>query len=223
MLFISKLINFIKPRLLHFRVKSTTFTIVTNNCWGAHIYQKLDIPYQTPFIGTFIAPACYLKLIDNFRWYMSQPLVFIESSRHEHINHYRAQEELDYPIGLLGGDVEIQFLHYTSKEDAANKWARRLARIAPNDTNLFFKFCDREKCSIEQIKAFDMARIQNKVCFVSQPVPATRSTVWIPESEATQVVDGLRLSLISPQYFDAANWLKGGSGKPTWWRPFNSI
>lgn len=85
------------------------------------------------------------------------------------------------------------------------------------------KFCDREHCSTEQIEAFDLANIQNKVCFVSQPMPAIKSTVWIPNSEATQVVDGLKLSLISPQYFDAANWLNGGSGKPKWWRTLNSI
>ncbi len=75
---------------------------------------------------------------------MKQPLTFVTVSRHEHINVYRTQKDLDYPIGLLGDNVEIQFLHYHSEADAMEKWNRRLQRVAKNDEDLFFKFCDRE-------------------------------------------------------------------------------
>lgn len=216
-------IRAVKDKLLNFRCKRDAFTIVSNNCWGAHIYQHLDIPYQTPFIGTFIAPDCFLQLMANFRWHMAQPLTFISASRHEHINLERVQKGLNYPIGLLGESIEIQFLHYHSEEDAREKWNRRLKRVARHDADIFFKFCDRELCSEDQIAVFDGIAAEHKVCFVSKPMPNIKTAVWIPESESHQVVDGLKLSHISPRYFDAANWLNGGSGKPRWWRPLNSI
>ena len=200
--------------LLHKRLDKKDFTLITNNCWGAHIYQQLGRPYQTPFIGTFLAPDCYLNLIRDTEGYLSQPLAFIEHSRHSHINQYRASKKLNYPIALLGSDVEIQFLHYKNEAEALDKWCRRLSRVVGNNDSFFYKFCDRELATSEHIQLFELAPLKSKVCFTSKPFPLLQSTVWIPESEETQVVDGLMLSSISPKYFDAAGWVNGGNGKP---------
>src|SRR5678810_1052541 len=109
-------------RALRARLRSRVFTVVSNNCWGAHIYQRLGQPYQTPFIGVFFAPECYLILVSRFRWFLSQPVRFLDRSRHEYINALREERKLRYPIGCLGGDVEVQFLHYAAENEAAEKW-----------------------------------------------------------------------------------------------------
>jgi uncharacterized protein (DUF1919 family) len=207
--------------LLKKRLGSQNFSIISNNCWGAHIYQHVEIPYQTPFIGTFLTPDCYLKLAANFRDYINKPLTFVPSSRHVHLNAYRTEKELNYPIGLLGEEVEVHFLHYHSQADAIDKWNRRLQRLTKDDNKLYFKLCDHEPCTTDQIAAFDKLPLKNKVCFLARPLQNMKHAVWIPSSQGERVVDGLVLSSISPEYFDAANWIKGGSGKPKWWKRLN--
>jgi uncharacterized protein (DUF1919 family) len=56
-----------RRQLLRMRVHDPEFTIVSNNCWGAHIYQNLGEPYRTPFVGLFLAPECYLRLLKRLR------------------------------------------------------------------------------------------------------------------------------------------------------------
>ena len=206
----------IRRRLFRARVRNRDFTIVTNNCWGAHIYQGLGEPFRTPFIGLFLAPECYLRLLERLRWYLEQPLEFVGASRHEYVNRFRREKGTSYPIGVLGGDVELQFLHYASEDEARDKWSRRVARVPPDDDRIFVKFCDRDGCTPEQIAAFDRLPWRHKVCFVSRPMPELESTVWIPESDGPTVPDGLQLSRISPRYFDAAGWINGQGGRSRW-------
>ena len=214
-----RLTEALSKRALCVRLKSQIFTIVSNNCWGAHIYQNLGQPYQTPFIGIYFAPECYIVLLSRFRWFLDQPIHFVDRSRHDYVNAYRKKENLHYPIGCLGGEVEVQFLHYASESDAIEKWNRRLKRVCSDDSKLFFKFCDRDGCTSGQLAAFDQVPFQNKVCFVSRPATHLRSAVPIPSLHENQVPDGLTLSRISPRYFDAAGWINGSDGRPRWWQP----
>lgn len=209
----------LRRHTLRARLRTRDFTVVSNNCWGAHIYKCLGEPYRTPFVGLFLAPACYVTLVPRLRWYLGQPLRFLERSRHEHINAFREEKKLRYPIGCLGGEVEIQFLHYESETEAAGKWSRRVERMSSDDSRLFFKFCDREPCSPAQLAAFDSAPVAHKVCFVAKSSPHLRSAVWIPGLCDGQVPDGLQLSRISPKYFDAADWINGADGHPRQWVP----
>jgi uncharacterized protein (DUF1919 family) len=210
-----------KRKVTQARVRRRDFTIVSNNCWGAHIYQSLGEKYRTPFIGVFLAPACYVNLVPRFRWYLDHRIRFIERSRHEYINSLREERRLFYPIGCLGGDIEIQFLHYESEAEASDKWHRRVERMSRDDSRLFFKFCDRDNCSPAQLAAFDATPAAHKVCFVSKPLTHLTSAVWVPGSSDGQVPDGGQLSRISHKYFDAASWVNGFDGRPKWWLPAN--
>lgn len=204
---------------LKMRLRSRDFTIISNNCWGAHVYQWSGMEYQTPFIGLFLVPECYLRLLSNLRFYLERPLVFRNRSRHAHLNLLREQRHLHYPIGCLNDEVEIHFLHYETPLEASEKWSRRVKRVHPHDDQLFIKFCDYNWgcrypwCSDAQIAEFDRLPFRNKVCFVGRPMPEIRSAVWIPESRHDGFVpDGLVLSGLSPKYFDAAGWIKGTNG-----------
>jgi uncharacterized protein (DUF1919 family) len=215
----NQIVASIKTSTVRARIQKRDFTIVSNNCWGAHVYQLLGKPYTTPFVGVFVPPDCYIRLISRLRWYLAQPMRFVDSSTYDYVNAFRAQQALDYPIGCLGEDVEIQFLHYSSEEDATEKWNRRVQRITTDDSRLFFKFCDRDGCSSTQIAAFNALPLTNKVCFVSKPYPDLECAVCIPSCGDGQVPDGLQLSRISPKHFDTAGWICGSSTKPRWWTP----
>ena len=112
--------------LLRCFVGDTNFTIVSNNCWGAHIYQALRMEYRTPFVGLFIPPKSYLDLLRRFDYFIRSDLTFTNESRVASVNRWREREGLSYPIGLLDGQVEVHFQHYTGAEDQArSKWQRR--------------------------------------------------------------------------------------------------
>lgn len=112
-------------------------TIISNDCFGGEVYQSLGIPYNSPFIGLMLMAPCYINLLKNLDHYMSQDLVFIRKSKYKKIN--KLQSKIgQFPIATIGGDVEIQFLHYHSEQEAYEKWTKRKERI--DKENLFVKF-----------------------------------------------------------------------------------
>ena len=70
---------------------------------------------------------------------------------------------LIYPIGKLGNDVEIHFLHYKSETEAQEKWNRRLKRM--NFNNILFKFSDNDMSNLKLIKCLAMDKIIAKYFF----------------------------------------------------------
>jgi uncharacterized protein (DUF1919 family) len=212
----------ISRRVLRSLIQDREFTIVSNNCWGAHVYQRLGISYRTPFVGLFLMPEDYLRLLQRLRWYLGQPLTFQQRSRHASITALRERIGRQYPIGCLD-EVEIQFLHYESNQEAAQKWGRRVARVVDRDERIFVKFCDREGCTDEQLSAFDRLPYTNKVCFVAKPAGHLQSAVWIPESTGDSVPDGLRLASLSPRYFDAVAWINGHVTSSRWPRLLRAV
>ena len=99
--------SFILKRQVH----NTNFTIIANNCWGSRIYQELGFKYNTPFVGLFFVAPCYIRLLGNLDYYLASDLQFVNQSK------YRIfQKTKDYPIGLIGKDVEIHFRHHQDAE-----------------------------------------------------------------------------------------------------------
>jgi uncharacterized protein (DUF1919 family) len=196
------------------RLRNTNFTIISNNCWGGEVYRELSLPYQTPFVGLFLFAPCYIRLLNNLRAYLEGTLAFTRVSRYEFANQQRDQGIWNcYPIGLLDDDIEIHFMHYSSDSEAREKWFRRLKRINWNTSNVFLKFCDRGLCTEQLIAEFDKLNFTQKVCFTSKNYPELKSSVWIEECKNEPcVVDGASLYRVGRKYFDAIDWLNGGSG-----------
>ena len=186
------------------------FVIVSDNCWGGQIYQWLDKPYNTPFVGLGIYGDCYIKLLANFDYYMGLDLMFKPQceTKHPHI----FKEEY-YPMGILG-DIEIHFVHYASEEEAAKKWLRRTNRMLEvrNKDNFFFKLCNDWKDDCQYYKQFHAMPYKNKVSFVPDDKHcfADPSHISVHERHRTnksQVPNGVGLFKISFLYFDLAKWL----------------
>jgi uncharacterized protein (DUF1919 family) len=200
--------------LLRWLVGDLEFSIVSNNCWGAHVYQVLDLPYRTPFVGLFIPPKSYLNLLQNFDDCMRSDLEFVSQSKLESFNSWRHKERLTYPIGLLCGRVEIHFLHYGSEAEVQAKWQRRCARLVDDPQRLFFKFDDRDSATCDDIEAFCRLPYGHKVCFTAHAV--SRPTVLAPAEPGTgHVIDGESLGQISYRHFNTLRWL---STRPGWLR-----
>ncbi len=197
------------------RLKNKNFTIISNNCWGGEVYRDMGLPYQTPFVGLFLFAPCYIRLLNNLEGYLEGELTFAKTSRYEFANQQRKEGIWEfYPIGLLGDDIEIHFLHYSSDSEAREKWSRRLERVSWKQGNIFFKFCDRGLCTEQHIAEFDGLDFTHKVCFTSKSYPDLKSTLWIKECRnEPYVVDGGMLYRVCRNYFDVIDWLNRGSGQ----------
>ncbi|MGC1633675.1 MAG: DUF1919 domain-containing protein, partial [Gelidibacter sp.] len=136
-----RLLKVIKRR----RFRNLKFAIVSNNCWGGEVYEKYSKEYNTPFIGLFLKAPDYIRLVENFNYYINQEIIFFDN-----VN-------VDYPVGKLD-DIEIYFMHYENQAIAKEKWDRRMKRFIKfsNDypDKVFFKMCDREDGNLDILNRF---------------------------------------------------------------------
>jgi uncharacterized protein (DUF1919 family) len=201
------------------RLAATDFTIISNNCWGSALYPQLGKPYLTPFVGLYLKPACYLKFLADWRSMLRFPMSFVSRSVYDDVNLNREKSGEFYPIGIIGDNVEIQFLHYKTEMEAREKWHRRAARVVRDDKRVFVKFCDHDQPSLAQIRAFGNLPFEHKVCFVAVPHPDVQSAVLVPGYEREgRVTDGFRLFTECGRVFDMVSWLNGGTGRLSFWQ-----
>jgi uncharacterized protein (DUF1919 family) len=189
-------------RLQRARLRNKDFTLISNDCWGAEVYKYFNLPWNTPFIGLFFMAEDYLRLVANLRHYMGSELIFVQESRHAVVNAMRVRNP--YPIGLLGGEVEIQFLHYHSEQEAREKWARRTARM--NWDRLVFKFdASKDQATVEQAQQFDKLPYK-RLILLKQPIPGLNFGLVIPNYSP----DGLKQFNAAMPEFDLVHWLNTG-------------
>lgn len=193
------------------RLRNRTFCVVSNNCWRSTIYQDLGFEYNTPFVGLYFYSPCYIRLLSNLSYYLSQSVEIIETSRYPVANEIRARRY--FPTGLLGKDVEIRFLHYKTPQDALEKWDRRRGRMDSN--NLFVAFSDVDLFEDRFLDQFEASSFEHKVFFTSRNIH-TPSAVCISEHANQPDVGNLYTeSYLSKRHFDVVDWLNGGTGRPT--------
>jgi uncharacterized protein (DUF1919 family) len=101
-------------------------TLVSDNCWGLGVYKKINIRYNSPFVNLFIYTDNYIKLLKDFKKYISYKL---------EVRNFKDKES-EYIVGNLD-DIELYFSHYKNKEKCYKDWNRRLERI--NYDNILFK------------------------------------------------------------------------------------
>ncbi|MBQ7968410.1 MAG: DUF1919 domain-containing protein [Clostridia bacterium] len=144
-------------------ISNTDFSIICNNCWAGYVYRRFGLSYLSPTVGLYFFPEDFLKLCSDVKGYMEKPLEFISYSESKYKEIIEQRKQTQVPIGRLG-DIEIIFLHYPTREEAAEKWQRRANRI--NYDNLIFKFSKMNFCTDEHLKQFDELDVRKKICFV---------------------------------------------------------
>ncbi len=144
---------------------NSSFTIISNNCWGGHVYRYFNAPYDSPTIGLFIFSEDYIKFISDIKHYLSLELKFITAEESKFRKTLEARRETHVPIGVLE-DVEIIFLHYKSQDEAREKWNRRKARI--HWDNIVYKMTEQNLCSLEHLKTFEALPLERKFVFTSE-------------------------------------------------------
>ena len=146
------------------RLKNRDATIISSNCNGEYMYYDMKLRFLSPTINLSFDMNDYVKLLENLRWYMEQPITPYQDNR------------FDYPCGMLG-DIEIRFNHYKTFEEAVAKWEERKQRI--NWDNLYIIAIDGDDCTEESLHRFDNLPYKHKVIFTHLPRPDIQSAFYL--------------------------------------------
>ena len=151
------------------QLKSTDFTIISNNCWGGMIYESYNLPKESPTVGMFFMAKDYIGFLSDLKGYINGKLTFIkpEESRWKEAPQVSGDKRFGtYPVGVLSNGkntIELFFLHYHSEKEAREKWDHRIKRI--NWDKLLMKFNDQNGCAAEEEDKFMQLPFKNKLFF----------------------------------------------------------
>lgn len=140
-----------------------SLTIISNNCWGGHVYRYFNLPYSSPTIGMYFFTEDYLKFLKKLSYYLSIEISFITHEQSKYKDILKERNTPPCPIGVLD-DIEIIFLHYHSEEEAKRKWNRRKERM--DMSKIIVKMTEQNLCTPAQLKVFDSLPYKNKLVFV---------------------------------------------------------
>lgn len=159
--------KFLNPLLGRSRrccLKNDKFTIISNNCWGGHVYRFFNLPYDSPTVGLYFFSEDYVKFVYNLEYYINIAPSFISYKESKYRNVLEERKEIKCPIGIFD-DIEIVFLHYQTPEEVLEKWARRKKRI--HWDNLIFKMTEQNLASLDLLCKFDNLPAKKKLLFTS--------------------------------------------------------
>ena len=185
------------------RLINKEFSLLCNNCNGGIISHDLGLQFRAPTVNMFFYSDHFLRFCESFEYYIAQPLIPCENPRHK--------PEIEYPVCNLG-DLELHFLHYSSFEQAKEKWDARTARL--NRENIFVMWTFFGGTDEQTMARFDQLPFKNKVAFTEKPFPQYKSACYIRgfEEQGLGVLsqfDGLRGKRVIDQ-FDYVNWFNEG-------------
>ena len=139
-------------------------SIITPNCFAGRIMQDLKTQYNSPTLGLYFFAPEYFEFVSNLKYYLTDAKIeFSDSSKYKLGNGRRKNWPHWNPIGLLDGKVEIEFLHYYTEEEAAEKWYRRASRI--NRDDLLVIGMEQNLCNDQIMCDFDILPFEKKVFF----------------------------------------------------------
>lgn len=179
------------------------FTIISNNCWAGHVYRYYNLPYTSPTIGLYFFSDDYLKFIFNLKHYLEIKLTFIHYTESKYKDNIIKNHHEHIPIGKLD-DIEIMFLHYNSKEEALQKWERRVARVDWNNIN--FKMSEQNLCSVSHLLKFDTLPTFNKFVFVTKDY-GLDSQIIFHDCDGMEYIPNDTTNF--KKFINISNWLKG--------------
>ena len=137
------------------RLENKTPTIISNNCIAGVIYHDLKLQFMSPTINLWIDEREYFYFIEHFEEYIKCIPVKSELIR-------------DYPVAKLswnGKDVHLHCVHYSSFEEARDKWVERAKRVNLDNVYVFFEFPHHIDSESEVVKQFRSIKYHNKIMF----------------------------------------------------------
>ena len=169
------------------RLHTKSFTIISNNCWGGHVYRYFHIPYLSPTVGLYFYAEDYVRFVSNQQYYCKQTLHFIPPEKSRHYKELLERGNTYAPLGVLGDDVEIVFLHYKTEEEAQTKWMRRVERM--NWQNIIIKFSEQNGATPDHLRKVDALSFDRKLIFTSHDYGLSSQVIFREYEGLEQIPD----------------------------------
>ena len=155
------------------RLKNRYFSLLSSNCNGVFILHDLGLRFNSPTVNLWITPHDFVRFLQKPQYYLEQSITFVDEPGVRH------------PVGRLD-DIKIWFTHYSSQEQALEKWNERAARL--DYENLFILMSDRDGCTYQDLADFDALPYKNKIVFTHVPYPEFRSAYYLKGWEREECV-----------------------------------
>lgn len=170
-------------------------TIIASNCVGTLIYHDMNLPFRSPTINLMIEMNDFIKFVENLEWYLEQKIIECDG------------QGKSYPIGRLD-DIQINFVHYQTFEDAVEKWELRKQRI--DWENLFIIGCEKDGCTYETLQRFERLPYENKVIFTKQNYSEFSSAYYVKGFEKCKelgTVTSFKKQFLKRRYLDDFDYI----------------
>ena len=152
-------------------------SIISSNCTGGILSHDLGLQFKSPTVNLFFRAEDFIKFCENLKYYLEID-EFVECIDPKII------ENRKYPIVYLG-DLLVFLVHYSSIEEAQNKWNERKKRL--NWDNILIINTDREGMT-EELKDRFEALPYRKVMFTHLPDEKHPSCFYIRGYEKDKCV-----------------------------------
>lgn len=129
-------------------------SIISQNCIGGIIYHDMGMKFLSPTINLYFEAKDFIKFISDLDFYLKTEIKMFK-------------DENNIIIGILK-DIKVIFLHYTSEEEAKEKWIERKTRIIKD--KIFIISTDRD--------GFDELDFENFKKVKYPKVLITRNEKW---------------------------------------------
>lgn len=150
---------------LRAKLHNRNVTIISQNCIGGVFYYDMNLAFTSPTINLFIWEPDFVRMICNLEYYMNAELEL-----------FWAEE---YPIGILGGDVHIDFMHYHSCTEVRESWERRKKRI--NWGNIVVFATDRNGFTDQVFEQWKTVRYPKVLFTVNEAFKDESGTILYPQ------------------------------------------
>ena len=117
-------------------------TILSNNCLGGFLYQDFNCKYYSPTISVQIPVFDFIKFVNNIELYKKCDVFEAPPFQHEFSE--IGGGVINFPCGLLGGDIRLLFQHEKQFYIAKGKWNRRMQRIDCNRIVVILFVCENQ-------------------------------------------------------------------------------
>lgn len=118
------------------------FTIIASFCGAGTLYHDNGMKFLSPTINLAFDGPDFCNFCENLQYYLKQELIEVKT------------DAVPYPVGRLGENIEVRFVHYKSFEEAKRKWEERAKRV--NYKKIFIMCTDRDGMNLpECIERFD--------------------------------------------------------------------
>ncbi|MFZ1729585.1 MAG: DUF1919 domain-containing protein [Bacteroidota bacterium] len=133
-------------------IQSRQNVVISDDCWGGEYYKTNRMPFLSPTIGLLVRPECYIDFIK-----------LCLDGEELTLNNMEIGKDA-YPVGYCH-DVEIQFQHYHSIEEAERSWNRRVKRMNEmKGKRILFKIdFGKPGYSEKDIKSWNSLNIVNSI------------------------------------------------------------